>query len=477
MHPTAWRQKEVAEVRCRSLLLHACNPCKYCGKSAAQPRRHLTRCSVLFQASLAGLHVDTETEASHDGHGGGDSTGAHCTPADGGGLGGDDGGRSRTTVRDPGRPAQPVTSPWRSTAGTRTRAKANHRLPGQAGQNKNQGKVHWQKTQERTASEQPTGMDAPTQELVKCMAKLVIKREQELMRLRPDLGFVIFADTSDLGCLKMLRSVAESWQEKYEQGTVKHSPQNGPRHVAPEALQGEDGGGAGQRPAAPEVPGGRLAGANGECTEPELGISYLGLGEKVPDCGPGPSTEARGVPPQDRHAHREPAEGGSLDQVLNAEGAAGELRDGGDPFQLDVEFAGNLERSVLPSTPGPERMCGDEDGRAQNATRAHQQAPSCEGGRGRVYGNAAVRLEKSQLARQSVEARVGSNEHASARRAAHTCEQHIWTTFAWPHPSEIAANARHIELCGSPPCRVNSSDCESIFEFEKSVHSPACYTA
>ena len=73
---------------------------------------------------------------------------------------------------------------------------------------KNQEKAHWQKTQEGTASEQPTGMDAPTQELVKCMAKLVIKHEQELMRLRPDLGSVIFADTSDLGCLKMLRSVA-----------------------------------------------------------------------------------------------------------------------------------------------------------------------------------------------------------------------------------------------------------------------------
>ena len=85
---------------------------------------------------------------------------------------------------------------------------------------KNQEKAHWQKTQEGTASEQPTGMDAPTQELVKCMAKLVIKHEQELMRLLPDLGFVIFADTSDLGCLKMLRWVAESWQEKYEQGTV-----------------------------------------------------------------------------------------------------------------------------------------------------------------------------------------------------------------------------------------------------------------
>ena len=131
----------------------------------------------------------------------------------------------------------------------------------------------------------------------------------------------------------------------------------------------------GQRPAAPEVPGGRLAGANGECTEPELGISYLGLGEKVPDCGPGPSTEARGVPPQDRHAHREPAEGGSLDQVLNAEGAAGELRDGGDPFQLDVEFAGNLERSVLPSTPGPERMCGDEDGRASECDQSASASP------------------------------------------------------------------------------------------------------
>eukprot|EP00439_Symbiodinium_sp_Y106_P027266 s7208_g3.t1 len=105
-------------------------------------------------------------------------------------------------------------------------------------------KANWQKPREGTASEQSAGMDAPTQELVKCMAKLVIKHEQELMRLRPDLGFVIFADTSDLGCLKMLRAVAESWQEKYE------SPQHDPR----EAPEGEDGRGAWKRAAAPEDP-------------------------------------------------------------------------------------------------------------------------------------------------------------------------------------------------------------------------------
>ena len=82
------------------------------GRTAASTPYPL-QCTV---SGLSGwLHVDTETEASHDGHGGGDSTGAHCTPADGGGLGGsrmgeegrgrDDGGWSRTTVRDPGRPA------------------------------------------------------------------------------------------------------------------------------------------------------------------------------------------------------------------------------------------------------------------------------------------------------------------------------------------------------------------------------------
>ena len=45
------------------------------------------------------------------------------------------------------------------------------------------------------------------------MAKVVIKREQDLMR--PDLGFVIFAYTSELGCLQMLPAVAMTWQEKY----------------------------------------------------------------------------------------------------------------------------------------------------------------------------------------------------------------------------------------------------------------------
>ena len=71
----------------------------------------------------------------------------------------------------------------RSGARTRARAKGNHAIPGPDG----------------------TGLDAQTQELVKCMTKFVIKHEQELMRLRPDLGFVIFVDTSDLDCRNALK--------------------------------------------------------------------------------------------------------------------------------------------------------------------------------------------------------------------------------------------------------------------------------
>ena len=68
------------------------------------------------------------------------------------------------------------------------------------------------------------------------------------------------------------------------------------------------------------------------------------------------------------------------------------------PFNLTLSLRGTSSDLCYQALPGLERMCGDEDGRA-----------SGEGGRGRVYGNgnAAVLLEKSQLARQSVEARVG----------------------------------------------------------------------
>ena len=67
MHPNAWNLKTDAEDRCHSLLLPADSPCKYCEQTHQQPRRHLTHCCVLFQASLAGLHANPPTQVP-DGH-------------------------------------------------------------------------------------------------------------------------------------------------------------------------------------------------------------------------------------------------------------------------------------------------------------------------------------------------------------------------------------------------------------------------
>ena len=83
MHPEAWTCKTTAETRCPSLLLHASDPCKYCGKSAKQPRRHPTHCRVLFQASLAGLHAAQAPDVGDDGRG---RPGPHSPAADDGSV-------------------------------------------------------------------------------------------------------------------------------------------------------------------------------------------------------------------------------------------------------------------------------------------------------------------------------------------------------------------------------------------------------
>ncbi|CAE7824138.1 unnamed protein product, partial [Symbiodinium necroappetens] len=85
-----------------------------------------------------------------------------------------------------------------------------------------QGKRNWQQ-QNQQAEATTAALDAPTQELIKCMVKMNIRHEQELMRLRPDMGFVLFCDTSEMGCLQMLRTVSLGWQEKFANGTVSTS--------------------------------------------------------------------------------------------------------------------------------------------------------------------------------------------------------------------------------------------------------------
>ena len=64
-------------------------------------------------------------------------------------------------------------------------------------------------------------LDRATQDVMKSMVKVVIRHEAEIQRLKTDVGYMVFIDTSGLGILPLLRSMAENWSEKFAQGTVK----------------------------------------------------------------------------------------------------------------------------------------------------------------------------------------------------------------------------------------------------------------
>ena len=83
-HNNAWRLKDDANSLCSSAGSVVASPCAYCGGTFQDPRTHIKRCPVAFQAALAHLCLVQEDGASGRGpHAGGGS------PGDAGGLGGD----------------------------------------------------------------------------------------------------------------------------------------------------------------------------------------------------------------------------------------------------------------------------------------------------------------------------------------------------------------------------------------------------
>ncbi|OLP84377.1 hypothetical protein AK812_SmicGene34756 [Symbiodinium microadriaticum] len=85
-------------------------------------------------------------------------------------------------------------------------------------ENWSQGKRRW--SEQQKSKESSKAEDPQTQELLRCLVKMSVRHEQELMRIRPDVGFIAFCDTSDLGCMGMLREVALSWSDLFSQGKV-----------------------------------------------------------------------------------------------------------------------------------------------------------------------------------------------------------------------------------------------------------------
>ncbi|CAE7783358.1 unnamed protein product [Symbiodinium sp. CCMP2592] len=81
----------------------------------------------------------------------------------------------------------------------------------------NRGKRPWQgqdKPQKEAAESEQT------QELIKCLVKMTVRHEQELMRIRPDVGFIGFCDTTEMGCIPLLKQVSENWADLHSKGQV-----------------------------------------------------------------------------------------------------------------------------------------------------------------------------------------------------------------------------------------------------------------
>ena len=81
-------------------------------------------------------------------------------------------------------------------------------------------KRQWEKNTQANQEQAPV-LDRATQEVMKSMVKVVLRHEAEIQRLKTDVGYMVFIDTSGLGILPLLRSMAEKWSEQFAQGTVK----------------------------------------------------------------------------------------------------------------------------------------------------------------------------------------------------------------------------------------------------------------
>ncbi|CAE7423843.1 unnamed protein product, partial [Symbiodinium microadriaticum] len=72
----------------------------------------------------------------------------------------------------------------------------------------------------KTGQEPQMVLDQATQDVMRSMVKVVLRHEAEIQRIKTDVGYMVFIDTSGLGILPLLRSMAENWSQKFAQGTV-----------------------------------------------------------------------------------------------------------------------------------------------------------------------------------------------------------------------------------------------------------------
>ena len=337
-------RKGEAESRCASLIFPADSPCRFCGKETLQPRRHLTHCGVLSQASLAGLLAQAQ-----NGDSGRSGPGDGSAPGDAGGLGsaavgeapdsgpandgsvragtGREGGATREGGRR-GRTSEEVAPGrqqrqgplWRFLVEKVETWKSLRKLEPELGpverhglggdgvgarcQHPGAGAVYGQDDHpSRAGAQGPPGY--------------------RLCDVRRYLGPRLPGDAST-GFSDLAGQVCQ------RSGPHRAEDDHGP--VAGARPQGENGSYPRARGETSEMQAGRVDGRDGKRLEPQLGLSHLGPGSQKAGGRDGACTlETRGVSENDRRPCRELAEGRGADEVLLSEGASGELRRGGDP--------------------------------------------------------------------------------------------------------------------------------------------------
>ena len=200
-HPQHWMHKQAAVARCRTLGLTYGSPCAYCSLQLRDPRAHVPRCSVVFQASLAGLVLCQDHDAAGRPDGGG--TGEAVSS-----------GVCRTLRRSASwdRPSQ-------------MRSHGHAFKPGFKGHSAGKGQDHgWNQWQQSQKWEEEGSLPDPsTRALLRTMTKLMLRHEAELARLRPSTTWMAFMDTQEEGVLATLQRTAVKWQEKFDAQQVDTS--------------------------------------------------------------------------------------------------------------------------------------------------------------------------------------------------------------------------------------------------------------
>ena len=253
-------------------------------------------------------------------------------------------------------------------------------------------KRHWK---DDAQQESGSGEDKQTQELLKCLVKMTVRHEQELMRIRPDVGFIAFVDTSSLGCVELLQGVLKAWQAQFEAGTVKTalktilalSMMKDLKERAEAILRDEE----------------KLQRCLtvGWAVETETGLNPAWIYQTWDSKE---KKQVRSEAPPLKHTEAfllggrspgKPPEGGGPHPLLVPQATTGDLYGGGDPRDSAAELARRGQRRLPQSSEAAERQRLHEAPGGPLEARADSEATPGSSSRGGILKYAVLRLESA----------------------------------------------------------------------------------